>query len=250
MKWDTIQMDTDTDRNVSFITLNRPERMNALNFQLIAELTEALDRCAEDELINVVVLQGAMRYFCVGADIKEVSELEGACQLYSFLDKVRIMFQKIELLPKPVVAAVQGFALGGGCELALACDLRLAAESAEFGVPEIQIGAIPGGGGTSRLSRVIGPTWAKEMVFLGERVSAHEASRVGLVNRVFPNDRFKEEVLSYAHKLGQKAPLAIRFAKQSIDCSFSIDPSSSRIIEVLSGALVHDTEDRKEGMKA
>ncbi|MFH1950403.1 MAG: enoyl-CoA hydratase [Pseudomonadota bacterium] len=248
MQWDTIRMKT--DGSISFITLNRPERMNALNFKLTAELTQALDKCAEDNSVNVVVLQGAPRFFCVGADITEVSDLTSAGQLYSFLDKVRVMFQKIEFLPKPVVAAVEGYALGGGCELALACDLRLASESARFGVPEIEIGAIPGAGGTSRLPRVIGPTRAKEMVFFGEQISAHEAYRIGLVNRVFPDDEFKDDVLSYVQKLAQKAPVAIRFAKQSINCGLTIDPTSSRIIEALSGSVVHDTEDRKEGMKA
>lgn len=248
MRWDTIQ--TRTTARIAYITLNRPQRMNALNSKLIAEMTDALNRFGEDESVNVVVLQGAPKFFCVGADITEVSDLTGAGQLYDFLDKVLVMLQKIEFLPKPVVAAVEGYALGGGCELALACDLRLAAESARFGVPEIEIGAIPGAGGTSRLPRVVGPTWAKEMVFFGEPISAQEAYRIGLVNRVFPDDEFKDDVLSYTQKLAQKAPVAIRFAKQSINCGLTIDPASSRIIEALSGSIVHDTEDRKEGMKA
>lgn len=250
MKWDTIQMQTDTDKKISFITLNRPERMNALNSQLIAELTEALDGCAADQSINVVVLQGAPKFFCVGADISEVGPLERAGQLYDYLDRVRVLFQKIESLPKPVIAAVEGYAVGGGCELALACDLRIAAESAKFGLPEIEIGAIPGAGGTSRLSRVVGLSRAKEMVFFGERISAEEAYRIGLVNKVFPVDRFKEETLSYAHKLAQKPTLAIRFSKQAIGLAFNLDLTTSRILEIFTGSIVHDTEDRREGMKA
>jgi len=248
MRWDTIQMRTTA--KIAYITLNRPRSMNALNFKLIAELTEALDKFGEDEAVHVVVLQGAPRFFCVGADIKEVSELTRAIQLYGFLDKVRAVFQTIELLPKPVVAAVEGYALGGGCELALACDLRLAAESAQFGVPEVEIGSIPGAGGTSRLPRLVGPARAKEMVFFGESISAQEAYSIGLVNRVFPTDSFKENVETYAQKLAQKAPLAVRFSKQSINCGLTIDPASSRIMEALSGSVVHDTEDRQEGMKA
>jgi enoyl-CoA hydratase len=224
--------------------------MNALNSQLVAELAQAIDTCVEDNTSNVLVLRGTEKFFCVGADIAEVTELQSTGQFYSFLDRVRVLFQKIEYLPKPVIAAVEGYALGGGCELALACDLRLASESAQFGVPEIDIGAIPGAGGTSRLPSVVGPTRAKEMVFFGEPVPAHEAYRIGLVNRVFPKAEFEEEVVAYAQKLARKAPLAIRFAKQSINCGLTLDPTSSRIIEALSGSLVHDTEDRKEGMKA
>lgn len=250
MKSDTVVMETDADKKISFITLNRPKRMNALSSQLIAELTEALDLCTADGSTQVVILQGAPQFFCVGADITEVSDLAGAGGLYGYLDKVRILFQKIESLSNPVIAAIQGYALGGGCEMALACDLRVASESAQFGLPEIKIGAIPGGGGISRLPRVVGLACAKEMVFFGERISAQEAYRIGLVNRVFPDDRFKEDLLSYAHNLAQKAPLAVRFSKQAMNLAFSLDQTSSRILEIFSGSLVHGSEDRMEGMKA
>jgi len=160
------------------------------------------------------------------------------------------VFRKVELHPKPVIAAIEGLALGGGCELALACDLRLASESAQFGVPEVGIGAFPAGGGTSRLPRIIGPTRAKEMVFMGERISAHDAYQMGMINRVFPEDQFKKEVISYTDKLAKKAPLAIRLAKQSMDHGFSLDNHSSRVIEALFGGMALGTEDGKEGMKA
>lgn len=248
MQFDTIQMEI--DGNIAVVTLNRPQKLNALNSQLVSELTQALDKCAKDSMIRVVVLQGVKKYFCVGADISEVPEMINALKGFIFLEKTREIFIKIELFPKPVIASIEGLALGGGFELALACDLRLASESAQFGVPEIEIGAFPAAGGTSRLPRMIGPTRAKEMVFLGERISAHEAYRIGLVNRVFPDNRFQEEVLTFAHKLAEKAPLAIRLAKQSMDQGFSMDSSSSRIIETLLGAMILDTEDRKEGMEA
>lgn len=248
MQLDTIQMEI--DKNIVIITFSRPQKMNTLNSQMIAELNQALDKCTKDSAIRVIVLQGAKKYFCVGADISEVPQIANAFEGYIFLEKMSEIFKKIEFFPKPMIASVQGLALGGGCELALACDFRLASESAQFGLPEIEIGAFPAAGGTSRLPRIIGPTWAKEMVFFGERISAHEAYRIGLVNRVFPDKTHSKEVLSFAYKLALKPPHAIRLAKQSIDQGLSLGSYSARIIEALLGALILDTEDRKEGMKA
>lgn len=183
MQLDTIQMEI--DKNIVIITFSRPQKMNTLNSQMIAELNQALDKCTKDSAIRVIVLQGAKKHFCVGADISEVPQIANAFEGYIFLEKMSEIFKKIEFFPKPVIASVQGLALGGGCELALACDFRLASESAQFGLPEIEIGAFPAAGGTSRLPRIIGPTWAKEMVFFGERISAHEAYRIGLVKSSF-----------------------------------------------------------------
>lgn len=248
MQFDTIEIEI--DRNIAFITLSRPRRMNALNFKMIAELNQALDKCIEDSIIRVIVIQGAKGYFCVGFDINEMPETANALEGYIFLEKTGEIFERIELFPKPVIASIEGLALGGGCELALACDLRLASESAQFGLSEINIGLFPAAGGTSRLPRIVGPTMAKEMVFLGERITAHEAYLIRLVNRIFPDGKYAEEVFSFAYKLAQKPPLAIRLAKQSMDRSLSSDPHSSRIIEALLGALILNTEDRKEGIKA
>ena len=248
MDWDTIRMEI--DENMAIITIDRPKQMNALNAHLLGEMMQALDKAAKDQLVRVVVIQGTKKFFCAGADISEVVKMTGAYKGFIFLQKAGEVFKKLESLPKPVVAAVQGLALGGGCELALACDLRLASESARFGVPEVAIGAFPAGGGTSRLPRIIGPTRAKEMVFFGEPVSGREALEMGLVNRVFADDTFGEEVLAYARKLAQKAPVAIRLAKQSMDSGYSLDNHSSRDIEALLGAMAMGTEDGKEGMRA
>jgi enoyl-CoA hydratase len=248
MPWSTLLIEKNGKKAV--LTLNRPERMNSLNSKLIKELIQALGKCCEDDSVRVVVIQGNHKVFCAGTDIAELNQIANLLDGYAFLVKVRDLFRKIELFPKPVIAAVEGLALGGGCELALACDLRLAAESAEFGLPEIDLGALPGGGGTSRLPRIVGLAKAKEMVFLGERVSAREAYRIGMVNQVFSNDIFREEVSAFSHRLTKKSKKGIYLAKLSMDYGLSVDLNTARDVEVLFGAVALSSSETKEGVKA
>jgi len=237
-------------QKIAIIKLNRPKYMNALNSAVIAELEQAFDHIAADDDAFVVVIHGGEKAFAAGADIKEISTLATPIQAHRFASQVHHLFNKIENFEKPVIAAVRGVALGGGCELILACDIRIAAENAFFGVPEINIGVIPGGGGTQRLPRIIGIGRAKELIYSGTPIDAKEAYRIGLVNKVVPAEELLDAAESIAAKYANQPAFALKVAKMAVTGGINMDLGSALSYEQRCFELLFSTEDQKEGMRA
>jgi enoyl-CoA hydratase len=207
------------ENGIGIITLNRPERRNALNITLVREMTKLLDQMATDEDLKVVIITGGEEWFGAGADLREVT---GASVL-SFLEEIRTLFRKIENFDRPVIAAINGFCLAGGCEMAISCDLRVAAENATFGLPEIRFGALAIGGATQRLPRLIGIGKAKEMHYTGDPIDAQEAYRIGLINRLVPPESVMDEARKLANTLAQRSPIALKMAKFLINAGMRAD---------------------------
>ena len=245
---DTIKFEK--NEGIGIIFLNRPKQMNALSVDLVEELSGLLDEIAGDVEIGVVIITGNERVFCVGADIKEVSSVDSPVKAHSFFAKIRSLFDKIEDLEKPVIAAVAGFALGGGCELALACDLRIAAENAKFGLPEIKLGIIPGGGGTQRLLRIMGVTKAKELIYTGESIDAKEAFARGLVNKVVTVESLMDEAKKMASKVTRHPSFALKMAKHAVNGGINMDIKSAIAYEARCLEILFSTEDMNEGINA
>ncbi len=235
---------------VATITLNRPRRLNAINGKMIEEIDRVMDNLATDSTIKVVIITGGPDYFCAGADISEVINISSVDEGYEFSRRIQKVFDKINYLPKPVIASVSGLALGGGCEMALACDLRLASEKASFGVPEINIGVLPGAGGTQRLPRILGVCKAKELLFTGERIDARQACQLGMVNKVVPASELMNETRQLAEKLVVKPPLALKMAKEVVDTGMNLDLESALKLEAHVLAYLMVTSDKNEGMGA
>lgn len=231
------------EEGIGIITLNRPHRKNAINSQLLDEMRQALDEIARDDEVRVVIITGAEGAFSAGADIRERMPPD-------YLRRFRDLLRAIETGGKPVIAAVNGLALGGGCEISLACDLTIASQSATMGVPEIKIGAIPSAGGTQRLPRLIGAARAKELLFFGDPINSNEAYRVGLVNKVVPDENFMDEVKNIARVLLERPPVALRMAKSAVNTGIKIDLESGLDFEASCAAILSTTEDSKEGIRA
>jgi enoyl-CoA hydratase len=237
------------DDGVALVTINRPEALNALNGDQLRALRDTLTRLAEDHGVRVVVLTGEGRAFAAGADIKEMLQMDVAdASAWGALGHE--CARLLETMPKPTVAAINGFALGGGCELALACDLRYASSDAKIGQPEIAVGVIPGWGGTQRLARVAGVGLAKELILTGRAADADEALRRGLVNAVFEPDELIERVLEVARSLAAKSPLALAAAKASVNRALQGDVEEGLAAEADAFAQLFASEDQKEGMEA
>ena len=235
---------------VSIVTINRPEKLNALNQQTLEELSAALDDLAKDENVRAIVITGAgEKAFVAGADIAQIAEMDGTAG-HHFAQFGQMVFNKIENSKKPVIAAVNGFALGGGCELALACHLRIAADTAKFGLPEINLGIIPGYGGTQRLPRVIGISRALQMMLTGDMVDAATAENYGLVNRVVPPAELMATALALAEKISVKAPLAAEYILTAVYEGRERTLPEALNIEAKYFGEVCNTEDMKEGTKA
>ena len=248
MTFDTLQIDQDGP--VRLITLHRPQALNALNRQLLAELREAVTAADADETVRALVLAGSGdRAFAAGADIAELAALEPA-GARRFAESGQALFRAIETLGKPSIAAVQGFALGGGCELAMACTLRVAADTAQFGQPEVDLGLVPGFAGTQRLVRLVGRGRALALLLGGHRIHAHEAERIGLVNRVVPAGDLRAEALALAHGLAAKAPLAVRYILAAVHEGADLPMTQAGAIEASLFGLVTATADMKEGTRA
>ncbi len=235
------------DGPVATVTLNRPKALNALNAPLMAELADALTRLDADEAVRCIVLTGNERAFAAGADIKEMA---GASPVTMLTRTTLSGFDAVRRVSKPVIAAVSGFALGGGCELAMACDMIVASETARFGQPEINIGVIPGAGGTQRLTRQLGKARAMELVLTGEQMGAHEAYARGLVNRVVPQELYLEEARQLARKIADQAPVAVRLAKDAVLKAQDLSIEEGLNYERRLFYLLFATEDQKEGMAA
>ena len=234
---------------VAIITINRPEKRNALNIQTRAEGAAALDELAADDSVHVVIFTGAGdKAFIAGADIAEFAERTALTQREVMLQ--RGLFNAVDSFPKPIIAMVNGYCLGGGCEVALACDLRFASESASFGQPEINLGIIPGGGGTQRLTRLVGEGKAMEMILSGEIINAQEAYRLGLVNQVVPADQLLTKTMEIANRIAEKSPIAVRLAKEAVKLASrsNLDEGLRREVDLF--ALCFSSEDKDEGVKA
>jgi enoyl-CoA hydratase len=237
----------ETHGRVGLVRLNRPESMNALNRQLIGELMTALAELDADEAIGALVVTGSPRAFAAGADIKEMA---GASAVEMLLRDRISQFDRIRLIKKPVIAAVSGWCLGGGSELAMSCDMIIASETARFGQPEINLGVIPGAGGTQRLTRAVGKVLAMEMVLNNRTLTAAEALQYGLVNRVVPVERCLDEALALAAEIAERAPLAVRLGKEMINHAFDSFLADGMADERRSFYLLFASEDQKEGMAA
>ncbi len=202
--------------SVGLIKMNRPEAMNALNSQTLGELKEAVSQLKDDDSVRVIVITGEGKAFVAGADIAEMKDMTGE-QAEEFSRTGQKVFNKIAKIKKPVIAAVNGFALGGGCELAMACDIRIASEKAKLGQPEVNLGVIPGFAGTQRLSRLVGAAKAKELIFTADMVDAQTALSIGLVNQVVPAEQLMDTCMEMAKKIASKGPKAVKLAKKVIN---------------------------------
>jgi enoyl-CoA hydratase len=237
----------ETHQRVGLIRLNRPKALNALNAELMSELNTALGDFDHNEEIGAIVITGDERAFAAGADIKEMSTSSAVDMLLR--DNISA-FDKIMHVSKPVIAAVSGWCLGGGNELAMSCDMIIASESAKFGQPEINIGVIPGAGGTQRLTRAVGKAIAMEMVLNNRTLTAQEALAYGLVNRVVPVENYLEEALQFAAQFASRAPLAIKLGKEAVNLAFETPLSVGLAEERRAFYFLFSTQDQKEGMQA
>ena len=236
--------------NIGLLTINRPEKLNAISNELISELKNLLDIIENDEELRVLIITGAGdKAFVAGADIKELVDRD-ASQGRRVSKERQEIFSRIENLPVPVIAAVNGYALGGGLELALACSIRICSEKAQFGAPEVKLGIIPGDGGTQRLPRLVGLGRAMEMIITGDFIDAQKAHRIGLVNKVLPQEELMDKATELATKIASRPPLAVRFAKEAVNRSQEGDAASGFALESYLHALSCTTEDKKEGISA
>lgn len=236
---------------VKVLVINRPEALNAINEEVLLRLDEEASRVMEgDATVRAVVITGAgEKAFAAGADIKAMAGMK-PMEALRFSRLGQRVFSRIASLPVPVIAAVNGYALGGGCELALACDMRIAAENAVFGQPEVRLGIIPGWGGTQRLARLVGVGIAKELILTGRRIDATTALRIGLVNAVHPAGELLEKALGLAAELAVGPPVALRFAKEAVDAAFEAGGAAGMEREATLFALLFNTSDSREGLIA
>lgn len=234
---------------VALLTINRPDKLNALNMKVHEEGVAAMDGLKSDDSVRVVVLTGSgEKAFIAGADISEFVEATPVAQRDLFHE--RTLFNTIDTFPKPVIAMINGFCLGGGNELALACDIRIGSEKARFSQPEINLGIMPGGGGTQRLARLIGEGRAMELCLLGDMIDAETAYKFGLLNHVFPIDQLEEETMKIAEMIAEKAPIALQLTKEAVKFASrsNLDEGLRREVDLF--AICFSTEDKKEGVSA
>lgn len=234
---------------IGWVQFNRPEKMNALNPRVLEDLELVVGHCEQNEEIKVFVLKGNETAFIAGADIEEmaVGDVKFACRSTDLAMRVQ---ERLADLAKPTIAAVAGYALGGGCEMALCCDFRIAADNAVFGVPEITLGLIPGGGGTQRLTRLVGLGAATKLLFLGEMINAEEAEKIGLVHEVVSKDTLESKTKALASKLMERPALALRAIKTAMRKGLSMSLKEGLNIEQQTFCMLFGTEDRKEGLTA
>ncbi len=247
MDFQLIKVNPQIEKHIALIQLNRPKEMNALNIQMMEEMRDALKSLDADENVRVIILTGNETSFAAGADIKEMSDKDA---IDMFLLDQFSTWDQISKTRKPLIAAVSGFALGGGCELAMSCDMIIASESAKFGQPEIKIGVMPGAGGTQRLTRAIGKVRAMEMILTGKFIHAEEALRFGLINKIVPVQLHLEETIRFAREIAQMSPVAVRLVKEAINKSFSAPLEEGILFERKNFYLCFASEDQKEGMSA
>lgn len=235
------------EKYIALIRLNRPKELNALNLELMGELRDALKVLDADDNVRCIILTGNERAFAAGADIKQMSNKTAVDML--LIDQFST-WDQIRKTKKPIIAAVSGFALGGGCELTMVCDMIIASETAQFGQPEIKIGVMPGAGGTQRLPRAVGKAKAMEMVLTGNFISAEEAKAAGLVNKVVPVEVYLQEAVKLAKDIASKSPIAVQMAKESVNKAFEMPLQEALSFERKNFYMLFATEDQKEGMAA
>lgn len=238
---------TEIRGRVGLVQLNRPQAMNAFNVVMLTELFDALEAFDKDKGVGAIIVTGNEKAFAAGADIKEMAD---ASPFQMITDEQVDLWDRIRGIKKPVIAAVSGWALGGGCEFLLSCDMVIASESAKFGQPEITIGIIPGAGGTQRLARLLGKQLTMEMVINNRTLTAAEALQFGLVNRVVPVDGYLDAALAFAEEVASRAPLAVRMAKDAVNAAFETTLTEGLRAERRNFYPLFSTEDQKEGMKA
>ena len=233
---------------LGIVTLNRPEALNALNSKMVNELIHALGELEKDDDVRCVVLTGSERAFSAGADIKEMAEMTAVQMVMT--GHFFPLWDKVGRYPKPIVGALSGYVLGGGLELAMSCDVLIASETTQLGQPEIDIGVIPGGGGTQRLTRAVGKSKAMEMILAGRKISAEEAKGLGLVSRVVPKEAYLTEAKKVANEIASKSPVALRLGKMAINKAFEMGLTDGIDFERELFYLLFASEDKGEGMKA
>ncbi|MEZ4711412.1 MAG: enoyl-CoA hydratase-related protein [Caldilineaceae bacterium] len=238
---------TRQEDRVGIVQLNRPQALNALNSALMAELMDALRAFDADDDVGCMVITGSEKAFAAGADIKQMAQ---ASVVEIMNDPFIYYWDQLAAIAKPIIAAVSGWCLGGGCELAMACDMIVASETAKFGQPEINLGIIPGAGGTQRLTRAVGKAVAMEMVLNDRKLSADEARQFGLVNRVAPADQYLESALELAQSIAQRAPVAVRAGKEAVNKAYETTLAEGIHLERRLFNMLFATEDQKEGMAA
>lgn len=235
---------------IGVLTINRPQRMNAISNELTSELKKFLDEIENDDELRVLVITGAGdKAFVAGADINELVDRDALIGRRVSRQRQEI-FSRIENLHVPAIAAINGYALGGGLELALACSIRVCSDKAQFGAPEVKLGIIPGDGGTQRLPRLVGLGRAMEMILTGDFIDAEEAYRIGLVNKIVPHEELMEKTMELAKKIASRPPLAVRYAKETVNRSLEGSTVSGFALESFLHALSCTTEDKKEGVSA
>ena len=238
---------SERDGPVGVVTLNRPKQLNALSSAVLTELVDALEAHDRDDTIRAIVLTGGSEVFAAGADLKEFSSRSAV----EMMSGSRVsLFDRVRTVATPTIAAVSGYALGGGCELAMMCDMIVASETARFGQPEINVGLMPGAGGTQRLARTIGKYKAMEIVLTGLFIDAREAERRGLVNRVVPADRVVDEAKALGQKVAEKSPIAVKLAKQAVLKAYEMPLNEAADYERRLFYFLFATEDAKEGVQA
>lgn len=247
MNYEFILVESEYQPHIAIIRLNRPKELNALNLQLMLELKAALASLDEDDNVRCIIITGNQQAFAAGADIKQM-ESKTAIDLLK-IDQFET-WDQIRKTKKPIIAAVSGFALGGGCELAMTCDMIVASETAKFGQPEIKIGIMPGAGGTQRLTKAVGKALAMEMVLTGKFISAEEAMKAGLVNRVVAEELYLDEAVKLAKEVSQMSPISVRLAKESVLKAFDSGLQEGLYFERKNFYMCFASEDQKEGMKA
>jgi enoyl-CoA hydratase/carnithine racemase len=235
---------------VGVVRLNRPNKLNAINAEMVAEFRDLVAAVHKDKSVRVLVFTGNGRAFSAGADISKLVELGGAVDFMDYIENIQTAYNAIEDLDRPTIAAMNGLAYGGGCELALACDFRIMAEDATIGVPEIKIGALPGAGGTQRLSHMLPPAIAKQMIYFGDPLSSQAALQHGLVNAVVPTAQVFEVAMDWARRLTMLPPVALRCAKLLVHIGIDADLKTGIEAERQAMAFLFGTEDRNEGMRA
>jgi enoyl-CoA hydratase len=235
---------------IATVTLNRPDKLNALNSTVYNELYDAFEAIENDPEVRAIILTGAgNRAFAAGSDITEMQKM-GPLEAQKFIATIRKASDRVYSITKPTIAAVNGYALGGGCELSLCCDLRIASEKARFGQPEITLGLIPGASGTQRLPRLIGAAKAKEMIYMGDMIDAATALNLGLVNKVVPPEKLMEEAIAWATKMAGLSSPVLAMAKMAINTGLDTDINSGLNMEARCDELCFATQDQKEGMTA
>lgn len=235
--------------SVAILTINRPDKLNALGSKVHAESVQALEILRKDDEVRVLIITGSgEKSFIAGADISEFKGQTPHTQRNTFYEKT--LFNSLDAFPKPVIAMINGFCLGGGCEVALACDIRIASEKARFGQPEINLGIIPGGGGTQRLTKLVGEGKSMEMILTGDMIDANTALNIGLVNHVYSSEELEAKTLEMANKIAEKSPIALQLAKEAVKLASksNLDEGLRREVDLF--AICFSTEDKKEGVAA